>query len=138
MIAEKSLSVTASDSASSTLGKVAASGPVTVTASDSAVAVLNQLTADNEVSVHAQDSSEVTLHGEASSLDATVEDSSHLGAEDLKVPDVVLTASDSSDADVCATRSLDATLSDSSAATYTCDPDTVHKDLDESSSLTEK
>lgn len=135
--AESSLSVESSDSSSSAIGEAAVHGRVAVSSSDSSVLEMSQLVADDEVALEASDSSEVSLRGEAPALDATLSDSSALDAADLTVESVVVRASSSSTAEVCATETLDATLSDSSSVRYGCDPESVTQHLEDSASLEE-
>lgn len=136
--AEESVSISAHDSSSSKIGEVVARGRVAVSAADSSLVEASGIAADGEITLESRDSSEVALRGEAPALDADLSDSSYLDAEDLTVESVVVRASSSASADVCATGTLDATLSDSSAVRYDCDPESVTRHLEDSSSLDEK
>lgn len=135
--ARDDLTVRAQDSAMVTLEDVTAGGPLSLSASDSAVLDARSIAAEDALSVTARGSSEVVLQGEAPSLVAELRDSSHLDAKDLTVADASVHASSSSDAEVCATATLDVTLRDSSAVGYSCDPDKILQDLDDSSTLSE-
>jgi hypothetical protein len=128
------LSVHASDSgtvriASSTVGESAF-----ISASDSSDVVMNDVTVTREMGIRVSDSSAVALHGQAASFSAELSDSSHCDAKEFSADDVVLKGADGSTADVCANNSLSLTLSDSSHATYRCDPDDVKQDVRDSSS----
>lgn len=133
-----SVSISARDSSSSMIGEVAAQGRVAVSAADSSQIAASGIAAGGEVTLESRDSSEVVLRGDAPALDADLSDSSRLDAEDLTVESVVIRASSSASADVCATGTLDAALRDSSSVRYGCDPESVTEHLEDSSSLAEK
>lgn len=136
--AGRDVSISVSDSSFVEAGTVTAGAALSISASDSATVDLPALTVKDEVTVTAEDSSDVFVQGDAETLDAHLSDSSRLDADELTVAAVEIEAADSSEAAVCATESLLATLSDSSAVTYTCDPKDVTKKLDDSSTLTEQ
>jgi hypothetical protein len=132
------VSITATDSSVLTAGEISAPDGVTLSSEDSSVIEAHEISTEGEVSVKAQDSSVVMLDGSAPALTADLSDSSVLDALDLTAFEAVISASSSSTAEVCATGSVHASLSDSSAVKYTCDPEKVTKDLDDSSTLDEK
>ncbi|MEZ4298365.1 MAG: DUF2807 domain-containing protein [Polyangiaceae bacterium] len=133
-----SLSMSTGDSSSSSIEVAEALGSVAVLTSDSSLLDVGTLTAGDSVELTAGSSSDVTLRGSTPVLEADLSDSTSVKAAKLSAAQVIIRASSSSSGEVCATSSLDATLSDSSSVVYTCNPENVTKSLEDSSSLTEK
>jgi Putative auto-transporter adhesin, head GIN domain len=131
------LSIAASDSAVLKAGAITAPDGIDISCEDSAIVEARGIAAEDSVSVTVEDSSVAVLDGSAPALSAALSDSSELDARDFEAKKVTIVASSSSAAEVCATASIEARLSDSSAVLYTCDPDKVTKTLDDSSTLDE-
>jgi hypothetical protein len=128
------LAISASDSARVKVATSAAAPDAAIAASDSSDVALSGVAVDGKLSISASDSSSVVLDGQAAALQAELADSSHCDAAQLSAVDVVVHATDSSTADVCATSSLALRLIDSSHATYRCDPSEVKQELHDGSS----
>lgn len=126
------------DSSEVTVGAIVARDRVSISASDSSIVEAHDIAADDTLTVTAEDSAQVTVEGDAAALEAHVTDSSQLDAEELTVATAVIEGEDSAVAEVCATASLAATLSDSAAVSYGCDPEKVTKHQEDSSTLSAK
>ena len=80
-------------------------------------------------------SSCVYLEGVAAGFDIAASGSSHIEAQDLMANDVAVDTSGSSSVELCAFGRLDVEASGSSFVRYTCDPDTVTRDLSGSATV---
>jgi hypothetical protein len=137
-------SITATKSlnlASSNLGKLAAtsitaSGPITLTADHSGQLEAMAITGNPPIKLTADNVATVALSGTASQLMAQLTHSASLRGQDLSATSVVINASNVSTAQVCATASLDVTLTTSSQVVYHCNPGTITKSVDQTSTLT--
>lgn len=88
------------------------------------------------LSLTEKDGSRVYLSGEASSLNASLQNGSHLDAENLQAGSVTIDAGNSSYSEIQVKTKLNATLRGNSTVRYTGKP-TIEKDLDRSSRLEE-
>lgn len=130
------LTLTSEDSATLTATTVTAGGAVSVRAERSSTLTAMAITASGTVTLVADNSATATLGGGAPSLAAQVSHSSTLQAQNLSAGSAMITASASASAELCATTSLNATLTTSSHVGYHCNPASVVKNVDQTSTLT--
>jgi hypothetical protein len=131
--ASHTLSIAASDSGNVQIASGSADADVSIRASDASNVSASDMNVTGRLSIHASDASTVVLHGQAAGLTAELSDASHCDAEAFSADDVVLDESDGCTASVCAKGSLSMKLTDSSRATYHCDPASVTQDIHDGS-----
>jgi len=129
--------------ASHNVGKLAvatitAGGPFTLTADHSGQIEAMAITATQPLTLVASNVADVAIGGTAPLITAQLSGSASLRGQDLSAASVVITASNVSTAQVCATASLDATLTTSSQVAYHCNPAKVTRSVDQTSTLTQE
>jgi hypothetical protein len=134
--AAKSLSLATGNVGKLAATSITAHGPITLSADHSGQLEAMAITGDPSIKLTADNAATVALGGAASSLMAQLTRSASLRGQDLSARSVVVNASSVSSAQVCATSSLDVTLTTSSQVVYHCNPGTVTKSVDQTSTLT--
>jgi hypothetical protein len=126
----------ASDSVSKLVASsVTASGPSTLKADHSGQLEVTGITASQPITLAVSDVAVIAVSGTAPMLTAQLTRSATLRGQQLSAPVVVINASNVSSAQVCATTSLDATLTASSQVVYHCNPDKITRSVDLTSAL---
>jgi hypothetical protein len=134
--AASTLTVTSDDSATLTATTVTVGGAVSLRAERSSRLTVTGINATGTVTLVADTSSTAVLDGAAPVLAAQVARASTLQAPNLNAASATITASTSAIAELCATTSLNATLTTSSHVGYHCNPPSVVKNVDQTSTLT--
>jgi hypothetical protein len=134
--AASTLTVTSDGSATLTATTITAGGAVSLAAQQSSSLTVTGINATGTVTLVADSSSTVQLGGAAPMFAAQVANSSTLQAQNLSAVSATISASNSSSAELCATTSLNATLTNNSFVGYHCNPSSVVQNVDQSSTLT--
>lgn len=135
-VAASTLTATSDDSATLTATTVNAGGAVSLRAERSSRLTVTEINAVGTVTLVADTSSTTTLGGAAPMLAVQAAHSSVVQAQNLSASAATISASTSSSAELCATSSLNATLSNSSHVACHCNPSSVVKNVDATSTLT--
>jgi hypothetical protein len=117
---------------------ITAGGAISLTADHSSHLEVTGIQGSGAVALTADNLASVVVTGAAPALTAHVARSASVRAEQLSAATVTITASNLAAAQVCATSSLDAALTLSSQIGYHCDPASVTKTVDETSTLTKE
>lgn len=136
--ATSTLTVTSDDSATLTATTVTAGGAVSLRAERSSRLTATGINATGTVMLVADTSATAALGGAAPMLAAQVGHSAIVQAQNLSAVSATISASNSASAELCATTSLNATLTTSSHVGYHCNPSSVVKNVDQTSTLTMK
>lgn len=130
------LTITSDDSATLTATTITAGGAVSLKTDHSGKLAATGISATGSVTLVADNAATATLSGATPTLTAQLARSADLQAQDLSAASAMITASASASAQVCATSSLNATLSTSSHVGYHCNPASIIKNVDQTSTLT--
>lgn len=131
-----SLTIESDDSATLTAATITAGGAVSLKTDKQGRLTATAINATGSVTLVADNAAMATLGGSAPTLAAQIAHSANLQAQSLSAASAMITASASASAELCATTSLNATLTTASHVGYHCNPASVVKNVDQTSTLT--
>ncbi|HWU91109.1 MAG TPA: DUF2807 domain-containing protein [Kofleriaceae bacterium] len=136
--AAKSLTIASDSSATLEATSITAGGSVSLKTDRSGKLMTTGINATGSITVTADNNATATVSGTTPMLTAQVDRSANLQAQDLRAASVVITTSSAASAQVCATTSLNATLTTNSQVGYHCNPANVIQNVDQTSMLTKQ